>query len=270
MRGVGGYPLGESFLCVHHSSFCIRFSILLIEDLKMPNISGLPHPSRRRGFSAVEIIAVATVIAILALILIPMLRDRVELSREKAALDEMSNLGGKVADLAYAAHSHYFRLQDLDNTNNYSGPNDDAATCAPFAYYTADGSLQVLNDVERRRLSKEWLGPYTQFRNSITIRDLKVSYPFTISDPAGGSPIIVLGASEESDLYPVDPWGNPYLFFPRVGTIPGVETNYQGRPVLVSTGPNGAPGDLPAAAGANDYIAGTGAICTGDDIIWKM
>jgi len=250
----------------------------MFEDLKMPNISGLPHPSRRRGFSAVEIIAVATVIAILALILIPMLRDRVELSREKAALDEMSNLGGKVADLAYAAHSHYFRLQDLDNTNNYSGPGDDPATCTPFAYYSADGSLQVVNDTERHRLSKEWLGPYTQFRNTITIRDLKVSYPFAVNDkaqigqpvPAGGSPIIVLGTSEESDLYPVDPWGNPYLFFPRVGTIPGVETNYQGRPVLVSTGPNGAPGDLPAATGTNDYIPGTGPICTGDDIIWKM
>ena len=250
----------------------------MFEDLKMPNISGLPHPSRRRGFSAVEIIAVATVIAILALILIPMLRDRVELSREKAALDEMSNLGGKVADLAYAAHSHYFRLQDLDNTNNYSGPSDDPATCAPFAYYSADGSLQVVNDTERRRLSKEWLGPYTQFRNTITIREIKASYPFIFNDkaqigqpvPAGGSPIIVLGTSEESDLYPVDPWGNPYLFFPKVGTIPGVETNYQGRPVLVSTGPNGAPGDLPAATGTNDYIPGTGPICTGDDIIWKM
>ena len=41
-------------------------------------------PVRRRGFSAVEIIAVATIMAILALILIPILHTRVAKSKEIA------------------------------------------------------------------------------------------------------------------------------------------------------------------------------------------
>ncbi len=52
------------------------------------------------------------------------------------------------------------------------------------------------------------------------------------------------------NLIPIDPWGNPYLFFPPSG-----ETNYTNA-VIYSMGPNGAPGNgetLDGVAG-NRYL----------------
>lgn len=229
-----------------------------------------------RGFSAVEIIAVATIITILAMILIPMLRGRVEDSKLKAAQDELSQLS-KIVELAFADTDRYFRLQDLDNAGNMVDMNDDRTATVPFVQYKTlnDGYIFIeLTQGQRVAISHMWKGPYTAFYKNSSIADLRTERPNIINDGGvdGGAPIAVY-TDEEEDLYPLDPWGNPYLFFPFVETVynsGGTETNYHGRPVIFSMGPDGMPGEL-TTANPDDYLpSATGALGTGDDLVWRM
>ena len=60
---------------------------------------------RRRGFTAIEVSAVATIIAILALILIPIMRGRVDEAKRVAATEDMSGIE-KAETLAFADTGH--------------------------------------------------------------------------------------------------------------------------------------------------------------------
>src|SRR5689334_11618569 len=77
--------------------------------------------TRRAGFTAIEISAVATIIAIMALILIPIVRNRVEEARKVAAQDDMAGIE-KAESLAYGYSNFYFRLQDLSRPESASDP----------------------------------------------------------------------------------------------------------------------------------------------------
>jgi len=105
-------------------------------------------------------------------------------------------------------------------------------------------------------------------------------YPNMVSTPSiGGGPIFantgvtVTGKDEANDRYPIDPWGNPYLFFaPGQLIISGVtsnETDYL-APVVYSMGPNGVPGNLTTAPVASDYLRDSGVLGTGDDVTWQF
>lgn len=250
-------------------------------------------PSHVRGFSAVEVIAVATIIAILALILIPVLTSQVDKSKLAAASDELSSLA-KVISLAQAETNRYFRLQDYDNTSQYDGTANiinDPTTEVPVTYW---GMTMHLTTGERRRLARIWDGPRTNFHKFSTLQDLYSAYPgaFTQITPPGQiglnveGPIHVfvtrpLGAGnpsepfptqdERHDLYPLDPWGNPYLFFaPGIVSLPGGTQESIYSPIIYSMGPNGVPGNagIPQFI---DYYPGAGRpLGTGDDITWKF
>ncbi|MFP4379026.1 MAG: hypothetical protein ACLFUS_00875 [Candidatus Sumerlaeia bacterium] len=268
------------------------------------------HSRKRLGFSAVEIIAVATVIAILAMILVPMLRDRIEKAKIQATKDEMRNIALAIG-LAQAKTGKYFRLQDLDNLGQepsaLNDTTDDMSALVPFFAYDSAGNLVR---VSRSVLANTWEGPFTNVQNFTTIEELNTIRPsiisrFDVTDPGPTYDLISATSDgpiswfedtaepdrdEDQDTYPLDPWGNPYLFFVSVGEIqpntlgggtlplyPDAKTiNFHGRPVIFSMGPNGMPGNLSNASSSqykpwnNPTVDDDGHLGFGDDLYYKM
>jgi prepilin-type N-terminal cleavage/methylation domain-containing protein len=206
---------------------------------------------RRRGFTAIEMVAVATIMVILSLILVLNVRKRVDESKVAAAKDEINELS-KIESLVFAETGHFFILQDLDNTDNYPAVS---GTDLPVSYYagTTVTVFQVPNvNPLRQALVKStnqwntngaWEGPYTTFKRFALIGDLAALRPELFWDPVGGhfGPIMPLIAND--DKYPLDPWGNPYIFEVRLDSAGKI---YGGR--IYSLGPDGMPGIvLPSA-----------------------
>ncbi|MDX1973790.1 MAG: hypothetical protein SFY68_14760 [Candidatus Sumerlaeia bacterium] len=212
---------------------------------------------RLRGFTAVEIAMVATVIAIIALLALPIFRQRTEEARESAVFDELSSLA-KVQLLAEADTGFQVRLQDL------SKPKLDGSS--PVTIRTWDGEPINTNNLE-----SNWQGPYIALnsRNSVPVDDLQ---DFWYSNFDGNGFIVVVSnnglaarppqGTESPDntaeeRYPIDPWGNPYVFFGE-GNLPirfaggsvSNESNFN-TSILVSFGPDGNVGNLPDDIQAN-------------------
>lgn len=227
------------------------------------------RPDSRRGFTAIEIAMVATVIAILALIVLPLFRNRVEEAKIAAAKADLASLQ-KAETLAQADTGFYFRLEDLDNTqgNPYSDANGGnplppasgiTLETPPFVFYAANpASTRAPLDLDAwRRLAgpsnnPKFKGPYTSFQRSVTYEDVRLGRTalppaFTVRSmmganaerapiwdiPSGSGPLF----DSDQNRIPVDPWGNPYLFFPASS-----ESLYMNS-VIYSLGPNGVPGD---------------------------
>ena len=231
-------------------------SVHTVRQAPIPAARPRPRGWRRRAFSAVELIAVATIIVILSMILVQSLRKRVEDARVAAAKHEMGELGD-VISLAFAETNRFFRLQDYDNSTEYNENVVDMTIEVPLAYYDevggAPGIKQPLSNFERKGLSARWNGPYTAFRNYIEFGDLVADPPratilsevwggtgddATALSSLSGGPVIWGnrgGQLETLDRYPLDPWGNPYIF----------ESSYRGA-FLYSMGQDGVPGPDPA------------------------
>lgn len=241
---------------------------------------------RRLGFSAIEVTAVAAIIAVLALILVPLVNKRVDESKIAAAQDDMSAIQ-KAEELAFGFTGHYFRLCDLDR------PTPDAKDTQavkdlkiPGAYW--NGPITMTS--EKATLAKSWSGPYLQFHRSITLYELANNFPkmvylydnLTIPGGVGGGPIMLFTGDETDWLsqsnedtntnalhrrrYPVDPWGNPYLFFGSGLVVAASAQQGGGQPgktalengnltpynwptaAVYSLGPDGLPGDVPMAS----------------------
>jgi len=249
--------------------------------------------ARLKGFSAIEVIAVATIIAILALILIPILTKEVSKSRDTAAKDEMSNLA-KVITLAFAYTDRYYRLQDYDNPSIYFPPPriDDPTNEVPGTFY---GMTVPMTPAERARIKDKWNGPLTVFHNSATMLELYQSFPNALTIISAGGGGILQGAGpiyafvtapldatqpapppptldERRDHYPLDPWGNPYFYFPAGAVqIPGVASESVYSPVIFSMGPDGLPGNKTNPTSPDYYPPPLGVLGTGtDDVTWKF
>jgi prepilin-type N-terminal cleavage/methylation domain-containing protein len=200
----------------------------------------------RRGFTAIELAAVASIIAILALILVPIVRNRLEEARLTAALDDMRSI--EVAQmLALADTGFYFRLSDLDNAaadlDTYDDPASTPAQEAQAVRTVPNGTWnRVFNAAEQATAANEglilrsWLGPYITYNKTKFIRlttgingprwrqvDIDVFPPSTISSFEGPIPIFNSPSSTTADpfnddaangeTHPIDPWGAPYIFF---------------------------------------------------------
>jgi len=221
---------------------------------------------RAKAFTAVEITMVAAVIAILALIILPLFQKRAEKARIAAAQDDLKGLA-HAEMLAYADTSWYFRLQDLDNTQIYpgvisgTGANQDISV--PYALWD-----RAMTTGERDTLSRRWQGPYIAIQNmaSVLLGTAKTSFPtfFTIT-PQNKYPIFPLNTDSTNDKIPVDPWGGPYIFY-----APATETSYNfGNGVVYSMGPDGAPGNSGAITSDNlqrDITTDQYHLGSGDDI----
>ncbi len=214
-----------------------------------------------QGFTAVEIAMVATVIAILALLILPLFRTRTEEAKKTAALDDMRSLA--IAEMAaFADTGHYFRLQDLDNTQQHadlpplSTQDIQPDRHVPVAYW--NGPLSE-NEYTNFISGETWKGPYTSLPKHSTYEKMSArTYLFQSAGGTGGAimdlqsrsvaldgdpPVVRNDVSE--DKIPIDPWGNPYLFFGtgRRGELaPAQESDY-GTAVIYSLGPDGQAGN---------------------------
>jgi len=207
---------------------------------------------RARAFTAVEVTMVAAVIAILALIILPLFQKRADKARIAAAQGDLQEIA-KAEMLAYADTSLYFRLQDLDNTQLYPGTDTDRDISVPYATWE-----RALTQSEREVLYRRWQGPYIAMQNMASVLlgtaltwspQLQGAF-FGITSTQHKHPILILGhglgvnawdGSVDSliDKIPIDPWGSPYIFY-----APASETDYNyGNGVIYSMGPDGVPGN---------------------------
>jgi prepilin-type N-terminal cleavage/methylation domain-containing protein len=230
-----------------------------------------------RGFTAMEVAMVATVIAILALIVIPIFRNRVNAAKIAAAQADISSLM-KAEVLAHADSDFYYRLEDLDNTTNSADPS----TVPPplgvtietpiMAYSTNRSGVDTTRNPVGMNLTQwrglagtvdnpRFKGPYATFTKVEEYATLRNTFPIyfrstngnqyaAIRDIPQGSPMAGHASlfDAEDNRIPIDPWGNPYLFFPAVP----YETAYNYN-CIISLGPNGLPGDGTDSITYEDY-----------------
>jgi type II secretory pathway pseudopilin PulG len=221
------------------------------------------------GFTAVEIAMVATVIAILALLILPLFRKRTAEAKIAATRDELQSLAKSLA-IAYYDTNRWFRLQDLDNTMNYNDPPLNADLEVPVCQWN-----RTLTAAEREvlRQPEQWQGPYQSAPKFIRLGILRAATgrPYLIS--TNGGPIYYDPTlDKDEDKIPVDAWGSPYILFApgNILEYPGYtgtigETTY-GNGVIYSLGPNGVAGDdITGGTNAVNYQRWGGVLGTGDE-----
>jgi prepilin-type N-terminal cleavage/methylation domain-containing protein len=208
--------------------------------------------SRKRGFTAIEIAMVASVIAILALLILPIFRKRAEDARLVAAQDEVQSLVKALLLVEAEMPGGNFlpMLSDLDNRSlvdvNIATVVNDVPDLQPartkWAQFVSGGfGFVVITDAEwRNSVIPNLQGPYIAQRNTTSLTNIGSVFPEMTNLAPNLGPILVPGApwttdSLNSDRYPVDPWGRPYLLFGSEETI----YNFRG---VYSLGPNGIPG----------------------------
>ncbi len=219
------------------------------------------HRTSEKGFSLAEVGAAAAILAIMSLLVIVLVRERVQEARLTACQDDLVSLM-KAETLAYADTNQFFRLQDLDNT---AEPNAHPAVALPQAYWNMPFQGAAGNTL-RKTLESRWKGPYTAVPGNTTLNDIlnidgRTEFFWGVA--GAGGPILLIqpdtsAATEPySDKIPVDPWGNPYIFFgpgkitdelgsvsvsqPPLDPPNGPETDF-GNSVIYSMGPDGFPG----------------------------
>lgn len=246
--------------------------------------------NRRQGFTAVEIAMVASIIAILALLIIPIFRDRAENARFVAAQDELASMAKALilVEADMPGGGWLVQLSDLDQPS--IEPGDSLAGVdggfepgyPPRIRWVRDGGPSgegafeeiAFGNPEYNQVLSNWQGPYVAFprggadggaEKMIPLTSVATQFPEVTNEATSGNqgPILVPATGDyEFDLYPLDPWGTPYLLFGPA------ETLYNSR-VIYSLGPNGLPGDgsifTPAA-----YNRRSGILGLGDDLIYEF
>jgi len=249
---------------------------------------------------------VITVIAILALLILPLFRDRVEAARRAAVQDELQSLV-KAELLAYADTNYFYRLQDLDNGMEFNNPPVRPDQEVPIAYWNRPFKPEQRNKLVNG--TNKWNGPYIslsklkyqELRDAVAIPEFFWSFggrggpmmdilvaPLGSADwwPDPDIPILATNgmADQPEDRLLLDPWGTPYLFFgtgklnEEGGAYTTQETSF-GNAAVYSLGPDGMPGDsVPYQGNAQNLLRdpnigqpGYGAIIgTGDDYVYYM
>ncbi len=228
-------------------------------------LAGIHRTRHNRGFTAIEVSAVATIIAILALILIPIVRNRVAEARLVAAQDDMASIE-KAQSIAYGFTGKYFGLMGLERDgfiNEIGGTWN-----KPF-------SSELVNEPH---IKANWSGPYLALHRVRTVAELVVERPYLfrsedVSNVEKGPILVTQDDLLRGKRMPLDPWGAPYLFFGdgTVGDEGGqiaisTETNF-GFPIVFSLGPNGAPGNaVGSEADPKLYFRESAVLGTGDDL----
>ena len=240
-------------------------------------LPGSPGNSQA-GFTAIEVSAVATIIAIMALILIPIMRNRIDESKIVAAKDDMKAI--ETAQLvAYSYSSAYYRLQDLNRgTATLTADMTEAERTTEINDKIPPATWNTtLTDPQRAALANTWKGPYYAIHKSETVSNLLATFPQLFFGAQGeGGPLLVVTNEDTTREYPVDPWGGPYIFFGsgKIGAGSGesvelgiqfsAETNFS-TAVVYSLGPDGAPGDGEQLIPENLFRE-AGILGSGDDI----
>lgn len=232
--------------------------------------------SPKRGFTAVEIAAVATIIAILALLILPIFRQRAEDARRVAAEDELQSLAKAllIVEADMPGGNFLPRLNDLDNRANpqLAVIDQTSQDLAPPRVRWAPGTeaepgtFEAVSNAEYfNSIVPNWRGPYIAVKRATSLAQIQAQFPLMLDTNQG--PIAIIPAVDGQvllqDRYPVDPWGSPYLLFGPDETI------YNTR-ALYSLGPDGLPGGPAARGGETDnpafYDRRTGVLGQGDDL----
>lgn len=205
--------------------------------------------NRRWGFTAVEVAMVATVIAILALLILPIFRQRAADARRVAADDELQSIVKALLLIEADVGDFLPRLNDLDNPDNEPpyykwNPNVPANPNPPDDFWVA------LNAQQRATLLESWRGPYAAVKTYAWREELDGTGPGAFLDPTVQYGPVFFDPNPNIDdfdeRYPLDPWGTPYILF-------GPETNYNVRAVY-SLGPDRVPGSPAGPTQTGDYI----------------
>jgi len=229
---------------------------------------------------------VITIIAILALLILPLFRDRVEAARRAAVQDEIMSLATAEC-LAFADTHYFFRFQDLDNTTLYNDPPNAATVDVEVPIAQWNRAFEPEDRTKLRAGSTQWKGPYISLAKYryLTVDEARNAVPEFFWDYAGrGGPIMIIppGAAWANSLgwfdslqdkILIDPWGTPYLFFgtgrlnEEGGVYAALESDF-GNAAIYSLGPDGMPGNsVPYTPDPNqqNLLREFGVLGTGDD-----
>ena len=222
--------------------------------------------SNQRAFTAVEVAMVASVIAILALLILPIFRQRAEEAKVTAANDEIQSLAKALILIEADLPGGNFlpQLSDLDNRENTVADRTAAGfdpTLEPATtIWNRTTALFEINPIAsyNATVRANWRGPYIAVRNTKSLTEIATAYPQLTANGANLGPITIFGnngftfandpytsnaTALDNERYPVDPWGTPYLLY-------GPETVYNVR-LLLSLGPNATPGNNATPANAD-------------------
>lgn len=233
----------------------------------------------RKGFTAVELVMVAAIIAIIAMMITPVLRKRSREAKQTICRNEMKTFA-TIESTVYAETGYYFRLQDLDNnarkidTNNTSSSYNPYSQGVPYFSWNGEG---LNNPAFPASLESTWEGPYIEYnekestkvidgQRALALFGLTRPYFFYTEDETddseyGGlfSPknLPSFGGSDDSytdDEFPLDPWGNPYFFFgPATYANESDYAVIYDNAIIASMGPDGICGNPePTQADEND------------------
>ncbi|MFP4379027.1 MAG: type II secretion system protein [Candidatus Sumerlaeia bacterium] len=241
----------------------------------------LKHISRFRplkAFTIMEVLIAVMIIGILAVILVPVLLNRMAEAKTAKATRDMEEI--VEAQKRVAIHTGYyvriFMLDDvaggngvpLQDGDSYDGIEDeDEQIGSATAYYDNRDQLFIdpsTGDLLSPAASEAVFQTITVGDNNTT-RTAKWGGPYytihsdedNITQPGDHNPTPAQGFPTLHDI-PTDPWGNDYLFFTRLGMIKEPEgllvepevivdsvsydTTEFDRPTILSLGPDGLPG----------------------------
>ncbi len=237
-----------------------------------------------RGVTLTELVVVIAILSLLATIMVPMAFNRMEQARIVVAKEECRSIADAMQQCA-AIHGYYVPIRVLDNQNNAINPLEDSddlfneyRLSAGPAYLikpTLDLDAQIGNQLYigesgTEKLIQEWNGPFLQ--------------PQRVYVDETWTP-----GSEEwfREDYPLDPWGNPYRFYCRLGyigdngvqedTVSQWEDNFTGLLNDRTPGPNNIYDDLDRFAivsfgpdGEEDLYDDNAGTEPHDDIIYEF
>ncbi len=230
------------------------------------------HRASDGGFTIIELIISVIIIGILVAIIIPVYVTRADEARLSACLQDLEAL--QTAQQHAAIDTGYFyRLYVLDDVSGgdgipasnltgdrVDGIRDEAlrtdVSNQKFLFIDTKngtfvpGGAGIFDRMAQNETSFNWNGPY-----------VNVAHKSGAKHPIAGQPAGL----------PLDPWGQPYLFFTKEGLVndrDGVisttfvaqdgnsyPTQRFDRPTILSLGPNGVPGN---GAGSSEPFFGQG------------
>lgn len=228
----------------------------------------IPRPRRTGGFTIIELLIAVIIIGILVAIIVPVLANRASDARLAAVRTDLESL--KTAEEHAAIDTGYFyRLYVLDDVRGGDGigsnnANDVTDGVRDEALHVDAGNPTRLfiDTVAGTLLNNPAL--YTRLTGSVsseTSFNWNGSY-VNYAKKTGPVPRIDLSALGWPSGLPIDPYGNPYLFFTKVGLMnenstwgaageviisatitPGTFNCLRfDRPTILSLGPDGVPG----------------------------
>jgi len=176
---------------------------------------------RRAAVTLTELLVVLVIISVLSTIALPVYINQSERARIATARQEVALLG-QAQEACGISHGLYLPLQVLDDLSDPQGlmsfradtlQNEGTGVHAidfnvPISLLgpnsVANPLLGDLSDPRINRLVSTWEGPFINFQR----------FNDTDKDPT----------NLNRDDYPLDPWGNPYLFYSPLGVIDNIPT----------------------------------------------